>query len=171
MALARHRRLLIDRVAEAMEGQDTRDVLCVGCRNTVELDYFAEKGFSGVKGIDLFSQGRNIIVMDMHSMDFADNSFNVVYASHSLEHSYDIRKVVSEIVRVIRPGGIIAAEVPVHIAITDADRVDFGSVDGVVNAFGDSVDRVLWKETERGNSEQNEFRSDVARVVLRVRKS
>ena len=50
--------------------------------------------------------------MDMHEMTFSDDSFDVVYASHSLEHSYDVERVVREIVRVARDGAVVGVEVP-----------------------------------------------------------
>ena len=41
-------------------------------------------------GIDLVSPDPDILVMDMHDMSFEDAVFDAVYASHSLEHAYDV---------------------------------------------------------------------------------
>src|SRR5919201_3494560 len=57
---------LINRVAE--EQRSGGAVLCVGCRNTLELDRFRARGFDDVVGIDVFSQREDIKVMDMHDM-------------------------------------------------------------------------------------------------------
>src|SRR5215212_576980 len=92
--------VLINRVAE--ERSSSGSVLCVGCRNGLELDRFRARGFAEVVGIDLFSQRDDILVMDMHELSFPDDSFDVVYASHALEHSYDVDRVVREIARVGR---------------------------------------------------------------------
>src|SRR5262245_5711804 len=54
---------LINRVAE--EHADGGRVLCVGCRNALELDRFRAHGFEDVIGIDVFSQRDDIKVMDM----------------------------------------------------------------------------------------------------------
>src|SRR4051812_5279240 len=74
---------LINTVAE--EQPSRGPVLCVGCRNGLELDRFRARGFAEVVGVDLFSQRDDILVMDMHELSFSDDSFDVVYASHALE--------------------------------------------------------------------------------------
>src|SRR5262245_26537673 len=46
-------------------GVGTRaEVLCVGCRNGIELDVFRSHGLKSVVGIDLVSQREDILVMD-----------------------------------------------------------------------------------------------------------
>ena len=82
---------LINSVTEGQPSQGP--VLCVGCRNELELNRFRERGFHDVVGIDVFSDSDDILVMDMHEMSFLDDSFDVIYASHSLEHSYDVERV------------------------------------------------------------------------------
>ena len=42
---------------------------------------------------------------DAHHLPFDDNSFDVVYGRYILEHVFDPRRVVSEIRRVLKPGG------------------------------------------------------------------
>jgi ubiquinone/menaquinone biosynthesis C-methylase UbiE len=42
---------------------------------------------------------------DAHSLPFADNTFDVVYCRYLLEHVADAAQVVSEIYRVLKPGG------------------------------------------------------------------
>lgn len=43
----------------------------------------------------------------MTALPFPDNSFDAAYATESLEHAIDIEKAVSEMCRVVRPGGRI----------------------------------------------------------------
>lgn len=123
-----------------------RSVLCVGCRNGEELDYFRSKGALKATGVDLFSERPDILIMDMHDLKLQDHSYDLLYSSHSLEHAMDATKVIGEFIRVVRPGGIVAIEVPVNYPITAADRVDFGNVDGLVAAFGEAVESVLSAE-------------------------
>jgi len=47
---------------------------------------------------------------DAHRLEFASGSFDVVYARYLLEHVADPAAVVSEMHRVIRPGGRIALQ-------------------------------------------------------------
>ena len=67
--------------------------------------------------------------MDMHDMSFDDGRFDAVYASHSLEHSYDVGAVVRELGRVGRPGAVVGVEVPLGKPASRADRIAFESLD------------------------------------------
>lgn len=50
---------------------------------------------------------------DIQNMQFADNSYDFVYASHVLEHVQDDLKALSEIKRILKPGGIAVLPVPI----------------------------------------------------------
>jgi SAM-dependent methyltransferase len=160
---------LINRVAE--QRPDGGSVLCVGCRNALELDRFRERGFGDVIGIDVFSQRDDILVMDMHDMSFADDSFDIVYASHSLEHSYDVDRVVREIARVGRDGAIVGVEVPVRAQASAADRVVFASLEELRRAFGSHVGKIALAEEQPAHSPTNEQGTEIARLVFRLRKA
>jgi SAM-dependent methyltransferase len=159
---------LINRVAE--EQPSGGAVLCVGCRNTLELDWFRSRGFEDVVGIDIFSQRADILVMDMHEMSFTDNSFDVVYASHSLEHSYDVDRVVREIARVARDGAVVGIEIPVRAKASDADRIVFSGLDELRDAFRPHIGQELMGEEEPPHSATNEQGTEIARLVFRLRK-
>ena len=47
----------------------------------------------------------NYVQMDAQSMDFGDNSFDTVYIAHSLHHLTDVRLVLEEMFRVLKPAG------------------------------------------------------------------
>jgi SAM-dependent methyltransferase len=159
---------LINRAAS--EQRDGGSVLCVGCRNALELDRFRAHGFEDVVGIDLFSQRPDILVMDMHRLTFADDSFDVVYASHALEHSYDVEQVVREIIRVARDGAVVAAEVPVRVQASAADRIVFSGLDELRRVFGPCVAEELLAEEQPPHSPTNDQGTEIARLVFRLRK-
>lgn len=127
-------------------------VLCVGCRNAYELDAFERAGFIDVKGIDLVSTDRRILVMDMGKMEFADNSFSVVYAGDSLEHAYDVEQAVAEFCRVVKDGGVIAIEMPIKYETNQIDRWDVGGVAGLRALFTPHVRELKtgWREEQPG---------------------
>lgn len=135
----------IDKIASVVDLKKLH-VLCVGCRNSAELDYFQSKGVENIVGIDLYSSDKRILVMDMHSINYKDGFFDLVYSSHSLEHSNDPLKVASEIIRVTKPGGIIAVEVPVDYQVGGADLYDFHSLDNLHSIFSVDVDSVIWSK-------------------------
>ncbi len=159
---------LINRVADAQPSGGS--VLCVGCRNALELDRFRERGFEDVVGIDVFSQREDILVMDMHQMSFSNDSFDVVYASHSLEHSYDVGRVVREIGRVARDGAVVGVEVPVRTQRSAADRVVFSGLEELREVFGRKIGEELLGEEQPPHAPTNEQGTDVARLVFRLRK-
>jgi SAM-dependent methyltransferase len=154
------------------EGQPSHGpVLCVGCRNELELNRFRERGFDDVVGIDVFSDSEDILVMDMHEMTFPDDSFDVIYASHSLEHSYDEQRVAEEIVRVGRNGAIVGIEVPVRAQASAADRVVFSGLEELRGVFGAHIAEELLAEEQPPGSPTNEQGTEVARLVFRLRKA
>ena len=160
---------LITRVAG--ERPDGGSVLCVGCRNGLELDRFRARGFDRVVGIDVFSQRDDIKVMDMHAMTFGDGLFDVVYCSHALEHAYDVHRVVEEMVRVARDRAIVGVEVPIRVQASAADRVVFSGLDELRAAFAPYIAEELWAEEQPPHSETNDQGTEIARLLFRVRKA
>lgn len=63
------------------------------------------------------------IDLDITSMPFKDDSFDLVLCSHVLEHVPDDRTAMKELYRVLSPGGLALLMVPVDMAraVTDED--------------------------------------------------
>jgi len=92
---------------------DVKKILCIGCRSCVEISYFRNKGYD-TTGIDIISASKckDFIQMDAHNLTdkFEHNSFDLVFASHVLEHIFDvdsvlkaIRKIVSKAIYIVLP--------------------------------------------------------------------
>lgn len=94
-------------------------VLDVGCGQGVALSHFRQLECDAV-GIALNPEdvqacrelGFDVLEMDQNSMTFADDSFDLVWARHVLEHSIAPYFTLSEFARVLRPGGKLYVEVP-----------------------------------------------------------
>jgi ubiquinone/menaquinone biosynthesis C-methylase UbiE len=100
------------------DGFRGKELLEIGCGAGIDLVRFAQAG-AVVTGIDLaevsidlarknFEQNdltADLYVMNGEAMEFADNSFDVVYAHGVLQYTADAPKMVREIHRVLRPGG------------------------------------------------------------------
>ena len=54
------------------------------------------------------------VKMDIHDIPFNDNEFDVVFCNHVMEHVEDDIKCMSEIYRVLRPGGFAILQVPLN---------------------------------------------------------
>ena len=68
--------------------------------------------FGKYETADLFMPGVNHKA-DLINLPFPDESYDVIYASHVLEHIKDDRKAIQEINRVLKPNGVAFLPVPV----------------------------------------------------------
>lgn len=90
----------------------------VGCGAGIDLVRFAREG-AVVTGVDLSTRSIDLArqnfahnglqgdlnVMDGESLEFDDDSFDVVYAHGVLQYTADPARMIGEIQRVLRPGG------------------------------------------------------------------
>lgn len=78
------------------------------------------------------------VKMDIHRIPFKDNSFDAVLCNHVLEHVQDDIKAMSEICRVLRPGGFAVLQVPFFNPLPDKTYEDFSITDARARekAFG-----------------------------------
>lgn len=162
---------LIDHLAKHIEISKLR-ILCVGSRNMGEINYFKSIGACDVTGIDLFSENEEILIMDMHDMRFPDNSFDVILSSHSLEHSFNPQRVVSEFLRVVRNCGFIVIEVPVncHTANPNIDRWDFETLENLKTLFKPYIKKIYLEEHELTTEKKEHTQVDVIRILFSVEK-
>lgn len=76
-----------------------------------------KKRFGHYESADLSMDGVDHKV-DLQNLPFCDASYDVVYASHVMEHISDDRKALSEISRILRPNGIAILPVPIVVNTT-----------------------------------------------------
>lgn len=95
-----------------------KQLLEIGCGVGIDLVRFARAG-AIVTGIDLAEVSINLAqqnfdqngltadlqIMNGESLQFDDNSFDVVYAHGVLQYTADAQKMIVELHRVLRPGG------------------------------------------------------------------
>lgn len=62
-----------------------------------------------------------MVIMDVTDIKYPDNSFDVIYCSHVLEHVLDDRKAMREFWRVLKPSGWAVLQVPITAANTHED--------------------------------------------------
>jgi SAM-dependent methyltransferase len=93
-------------------------VLDVGCGQGVALKHFVARGCDAT-GVALNPtdveacrrQGFHVLEMDQSFLDFPDAQFDLVWCRHCLEHSIFPFFTLSELHRVLKPGGWLYVEV------------------------------------------------------------
>jgi len=71
-----------------------------------------EPKFKTYVGADIEAR-QSCVRADLRALEFEDASFDLVYASHVLEHIDDDARALSEVRRVLRPGGVAILPVPI----------------------------------------------------------
>lgn len=95
-------------------------ILDVGCGQGPALDIFRTKGYVSAIGITLNNEdvricrqsGHDVHKMDQSFLDFAEESFDFVWARHVIEHSIFPYFTLTEFARVLAKGGMLYMEVP-----------------------------------------------------------
>jgi SAM-dependent methyltransferase len=85
-------------------------ILAIGPRTEGEILLLHAYGFEfeNIRGLDLFSYSPWIDAGDMHQMPYAESSFDAVMSSMVITYSIDQKLAAKEMLRVVRPSGIIA---------------------------------------------------------------
>ena len=68
---------------------------------------------SGVKYLEGYYYDRTTNLMDITSIPFNDEEFDVIICNHVLEHIPEDKKAIREIYRVLKPGGLAILQVPI----------------------------------------------------------
>lgn len=89
---------------------DKFKVLSIGPRTEAELMTIRSMGFKwkNIKAVDLHTYSNLIHLGDMHKLEFPDNSFDLIISGWTLRYSNNIKKALSEILRVCKPGGLVS---------------------------------------------------------------
>jgi SAM-dependent methyltransferase len=99
----------------------TARVLDVGTSTGTNLRMLRDLGFANVEGLDLSDEAIRYCAEkalglvhkgDICGMPFSDASFDVVLATDVIEHVEDDQLALTELVRVLKPGGLAIITVP-----------------------------------------------------------
>lgn len=107
----RFRRALGERIAALPFTVRKHRVLCLAARQGSEVKAFIDHGAFAI-GIDLNpgKENRYVVVGDFHDLQFADASVDLVY-TNSLDHVFELDRLMGEILRVLTPEGHLFLEV------------------------------------------------------------
>jgi hypothetical protein len=112
--------------------------LSVGPRWLKEIAFFRQVvGLSQHVGLDLFSDDPALVVAgDMHGMPFEDNHFHFMFVKNTVDKSYNVRKLVTELLRVARPGAtIVIDQICAYGVCSPLNRTDIQSAQNLLRLF------------------------------------
>ncbi|KAF0175110.1 MAG: hypothetical protein FD161_3422 [Limisphaerales bacterium] len=141
-------------------------VLAIGCRFETDLLYLTAYGFApeNVRGLDMLSYSPWVDLGNMHAMPYQDSSWDAVMLGWVLTYSDDPRRAAREIVRVVRPGGLVAIGITCYPdAVIESLRKEgklmgttgqIQTVRDILDQFGDHVERVYFQHDVNDRSKQ-----------------
>ena len=104
------REALRDRLSKLDIDWSHSNALCLAARIGTEVKAFLDVGAFAI-GIDLNpgEENKYVVTGDFHNLQYADHSIDVIY-SNSLDHAFDMEKILTEARRVLRPTGHLIVE-------------------------------------------------------------
>jgi ubiquinone/menaquinone biosynthesis C-methylase UbiE len=130
------RRKLFARIIQQLGIPTAAPTLDVGTSVGTNLRMLRDSGFSDVVGLDFSDEAARwcaekglgtVRKGDITAMPFEDESFSLVLATDIIEHVDDDRRALSEIRRVLKPGGHVLITVPgyaLSTALSNSLKVD-----------------------------------------------
>lgn len=106
-----YRQMLRERLEQLSAVERGHNVLCLAARIGTEVKAFIDLGCFAI-GIDLNPGDENHFVVhgDFHDLQYADDSLDAVF-TNSLDHAYEIERILREVTRVLKPGGRLITEI------------------------------------------------------------
>jgi SAM-dependent methyltransferase len=155
------------------------DVLSIGPRSEGELFNLAAHGFvfSRIRGLDLISYSPRVALGDMHAAPFEADSFDAVILGWVLAYSENRLLAAREVVRLTRPGGLVAVgveyspqsvdEIEAELGYQPGSRSRIASCAEILSYFGEAVDHVYYQHTV---AERDRGRVGALCVIFSVKK-
>ena len=123
------------------------EVGCGGSRKGGFIKAAIERAGSTWIGIDIVQSDLTTHVADVVDMPFKDGEFDVVIGNQTMEHWDKPTDALREINRVLKTGGLVYLNVPIHLHGTEAFvRGDFGAIGKYFSKTGfDLVSAEQWR--------------------------
>ena len=143
----RYRPVLRERLKKLNISWHSKTVLCLAARLGSEVKSFLDLECFAI-GIDI-NPGKNnryVLYGDFHNIQFPSNTTDVVF-TNSLDHVFDIEKVINEIKRVLKPEGFLIVEA--ERGSQEGKSADFyesfwwSNIDDLVSLFENSQFRLI----------------------------
>ena len=110
--------------------------------------WFKKNGIR-VTTADLFDM-RTDLKLDLTAIDLPDGSEDIIFCNHVLEHVSDYKVALSELRRVLKPGGRLIISFPINYDFDEVHEEKTGSAEERIRLFGqDDHLRVFGKDSRR----------------------
>lgn len=131
-------------------------ILSIGPRTEGELLNLVAHGFAwnNIRGLDLISYSPRVDLGDMHQMPYEDNTWDAICMGWVLAYSDDPVQACKEVIRVAKPGAIVAIGVEYNPLTNEQILEQYGylagsakrisSVSQILSFFCEGVDRVYF---------------------------
>jgi len=141
------KKLVIKKTKEVLPPSKIKgDILVVGARYGSDIDLLTLAGYKNILGIDIYDPPKHpkVLYLDAHFLSKLNRKFGLFYIYHVMEHLLYPSKVISEIEKVITPGGFVSVTVPTPLRKKEGRdaQTEFDSVEDLIKAFEDKNFRV-----------------------------
>jgi len=141
------KKLVIKRTKEILPPAKIKgDILVVGARFGSDIDLLTLSGYNNIVGIDIYDPPKHpkVSCLDAHFLSKLNRKFGLIYLYHVMEHLLCPSKVISEIVKIIIPGGFVSVTVPTPLRKKEGRdaQTEFDSFEDLIKAFEDKNFRV-----------------------------
>ncbi len=115
---------------------------------------------------------KNVMVaMDITDIRFPDNSFDAIICNHVLEHVIDDGKAMSELYRILNPGGWAILQVPISLTLKNTyEDFSITTITGREQAFGQDDHVRIYAEDYQARLAQAGFKVNVFKWVNEPKK-
>lgn len=122
-------------------------ILSVGPRDEGEIYNLFAKGFefSNIFAVDLFSYSKKIKIGDVHDLDYPENFFDIILSSYTLTYSSNQSLFISNLIKCVKKGGIIAIAVGNYFNNEGGMKSDYKNYGEFLNLFDEYIDRIYFR--------------------------
>lgn len=116
-------------ISEIITAKQLENILHIAPEKLISDFLISKLPNSNIIAGDKFPESSNILSIDITKLRFDNEFFDLIVCSHVLEHVKDDDIAISELFRVLRPGGIIIAPIPyseiIYSSISEPRQVNY----------------------------------------------